>query len=192
MAGSARYTAILDANVLYPNLLRDLLLSLAAAGLYHARWTALINEEWTRNLALNRPDITAPKINDLLRLVNQSVPDCLVENFVGLIPGLELPDPDDRHVLAAAIVGHADAIVTANLKDFPNSILARHNIEAQHPDDFLMNQLELRPFEALEVIKKLRARQRNPAHSAAALVDLIERNGLPQTAQHLRARTGLI
>jgi hypothetical protein len=57
MAGSSRYTAILDANVLYPNLLRDILLSLAASGLYHARWSAEINSEWTRNLGLNRPDI---------------------------------------------------------------------------------------------------------------------------------------
>ncbi len=108
MAGSARYTAILDANVLYPNLLRDLLLSLAAAGLYHARWTSEINDEWTRNLIANRPDLTS-KVPLLLELVNQAVPDCLVENYASLIESLVLPDPGDRHVLAAAIAGHADA-----------------------------------------------------------------------------------
>ena len=191
MAGSSRYTAILDANVLYPNLLRDLLLSLAAAGLYHARWTGKINEEWTRNLVANRPDI-ASKIGVLLDNVNQAVPDCLVENYESLIENLDLPDKDDRHVLAAAIAGHADAIVTANLKDFPANVVAKHGIEVQHPDDFLMNQLELRPFEALEVIKRVRAKRRSPVCSVTELIDMIEKSGLPQTAQHLRAHAGLI
>lgn len=191
MAGSSRYTVILDANVLYPNLLRDVLLSLAAAGLYHARWTARINDEWTRNLAANKPEI-APKIGLLLEQVNQAIPDCLIENYEFLIDKLLLPDPNDRHVLAAAIVGHADAIVTSNLKDFPTSALAQHGVEAQHPDDFVMNQLELRPFDALEVFKQVRAKRRNPACTAAELIDMVEKNGLPQTAQHLRARAGLI
>lgn len=191
MAGSARYTAILDANVLYPNLLRDLLLSMASAGLYHARWTSQINDEWTRNLVANKPEI-APRIALLLELVNQAVPDCLVENYASLIDSLSLPDPDDRHVLAAAIAGHANAIVTINLKDFPEEVLALHGIEAQHPDDFLMNQLELRPFEALEIIKRVRARMRNPARSAAELIEMLEKNGLPQTAQYLKSRVGLI
>jgi len=191
MAGSARYTAILDANVLYPNLLRDLLLSLASAGLYHARWTSKINDEWTRNLIANRPDL-ASKVPLLLELVNQAVPDCLVENYASLIESLVLPDPGDRHVLAAAIAGHADAIVTANLKDFPETVLAQHGIEAQHPDDFVMNQLELRPFEALEVIKRVRARMRHPARSAVELIELLEKSGLPQTAQYLKAHAGLI
>lgn len=191
MAGSARYTAILDANVLYPNLLRDLLLSLAAAGLYHARWTDRITQEWSSNLLLNKPHLQ-DKMARLVDLVNESVPDCLVQNYEPLIEGLQLPDPNDRHVLAAAIVGHADAIVTSNLKDFPVEVLAKHNIEPQHPDDFIMNQLELRPFEALEVIKKVRARMNNPAYSAHELVEMIKKSGLPQTAQHLKVHVGLI
>lgn len=191
MAAASRYTVILDANVLYPNLLRDILLSLATTGLYHARWTARINEEWTRNLVNNKPDI-ASKIGLLLEQVNQAVPDCLVEHYEFLIEGLVLPDPDDRHVLAAAIFGHADAIVTANLKDFPLSTMAQYGIEIQHPDDFVMNQLELRTFEALEVFKRVRSKRRNPPCTAAELIDMVERNGLPQTAQHLRAHVGLI
>ena len=177
MAGSSRYTAVLDANVLYPNLLRDILLSLAAAGLYHARWTTHINDEWTRNLVANRPDIES-KIGLLLEQVNAAVPDCLVGNYEYLIDCLSLPD--------------ADAIVTANLKDFPAKVMAQHGIEVQHPDDFIMNQLELRPFEALEVLKRVRAKRRNPACSASEFIDMVERSGLPQTAQHLRVRAGLI
>jgi hypothetical protein len=191
MAGSSRYTAILDANVLYPNLLRDILLSLAVAGLYHARWTTHINDEWTRNLIANRPDIES-KIGLLLEQVNAAVPDCLVEDYEYLIDSLALPDADDRHVLAAAIVGHADAIVTANLKDFPAKVMVKYGIEVQHPDDFVMNQLELRPFEALEVFKGVRAKRRKPECSAAELIDMVEKSGLPQTAQHLRAHAGLI
>ncbi len=192
MAGSARYTAVLDANVLYPNLLRDLLLSLAEAGLFHARWTNKINNEWAVNLVKNKPE-TAPRIEQLMRLVNQSVPDCLVENYEYLIDSLSLPDPDDRHVLAAAIVGHADAIVTNNLKDFPTEYInQQHSIEVQHPDDFLLNQLQLRPFEALEVLKSIRARLKKPVYSAQEFVDLIERSGLPQTGQYLQMQVGLL
>lgn len=191
MAGSSRYTAVLDANVLYPNLLRDILLSLAAAGLYHARWTEKINEEWSRNLAADRPDI-APKIGALLEQVNRAVPDCLIEGYEYLIAGLVLPDPDDRHVLAAAIVGHADAIVTANLKDFPAEALDKYGVEVQHPDDFIMNQLELRPFDALEVVKQVRLRRRKPPCSVLEMIDMIERNGLPQAAQYLHTKVGLL
>ena len=70
--------------------------------------------------------------------------------------------------------------------------MARYGIEVQHPDDFVMNQLELRTLEALEVFKRVRAKRHNPTCTAAELIDMVERNGLPQTAQHLRARSGLI
>ena len=185
MAGSSRYTVILDANVLYPNLLRDILLSLATAGLYHARWTEKISQEWSTNLATNRPDIES-KIPQLIALINAAVPDCLVENYEVLIESLNLPDSDDRHVLAAAIAGHADAIVTSNLKDFPASVLKQYDLEAQHPDDFNMNQFELLPFEALGVMKKIRARMKNPSLSASELIQAVERSGLPQTVKHLQ------
>lgn len=191
MAGSSQYTAVLDANTLYPAPLRDLLLSLAVDGLYHARWTARIHEEWVRNLSRNRPELRA-QLGALVELMNRSVPDCLVENYEGLIAGLVLPDPDDRHVLAAAIAGHADAIVTFNLKDFPADALDAHQIEAIHPDDFMLNQLELRPYEALAAVKKMRARLNRPPQTAAELIATLERSGLPATATHLRQAQALI
>ncbi len=117
----------------------------------------------------------------------------MVENYGYLIDSLSLPDPDDRHVLAAAIAGHADAIVTNNLKDFPAEYInQQHSIEVQHPDDFLLNQLQLRPFEALEVLKSIRARLRKPVYSAQEFVSLIERSGLPQTGQYLQMQVGLL
>lgn len=191
MAGTSRFTAVLDANVLYPNLLRDLLVSLAVAGLYSAKWTERINDEWTKNLKIDRPDI-AHRIDDVRVLLNQSVPDCLVENYEALIPGLDLPDPDDRHVLAAAIAGHADTIVTMNLKDFPAKTLAKHSIEVVHPDDFIMNQLELSRLEALATVKQVRARFRKPPISVDEFIGMMQKSGLPQSAQHLAPLASLI
>ena len=191
MAGSSRYTAILDANVLYPQLLRDTLLSLAVARLYHARWTATIHGEWTRNLLLTRPDL-ATRLPAVVALMNSSVPDCLVTHYEKLAESLELPDPDDRHVLAAAIVGHADAIVTFNTKDFPEAVLQPYGIEVQHPDEFVVNQLQLQKIPALSAIKKMRARWTNPARPAQELITAFELRGMPMTADLLREAITLI
>jgi PIN domain len=168
-----------------------LLISLAIDGLYHARWTHRIHNEWVRNLALNRPDVQ-PRLAALVELMNLSVPDCLIQNYEGLIAGLALPDPDDRHVLAAAIAGHADAVVTFNLKHFPASALAPYLVEAIHPDDFVLNQLELKPYEALAAVKKMRARLTRPPQTAADLIATLARAGLPATAAHLRSAAELI
>lgn len=191
MVGSARYTAILDANTLYPTLVRDLLLSLAAAGLYHARWTDAIHEEWTRNLARDKPEYAA-KLPAIVAAMNRAIPDCLVQNYQPLIGCVALPDPKDQHVLAAAIAGHADAIVTFNTKDFPQSVLAPHGIEVQHPDDFVMNQLQLQELSALEAIKTMRARWKNPQRSASELIEALEKRMMPLSAAHLRDAQGLI
>lgn len=124
MAGSALYTAVLDANVLYPFAIRDLLLCLAEEGLFHARWTPDIHHEWVRNLYANQPELGEAKLWALVEVMNRSIPDCVVTGYGQLINSLSLPDPDDRHVLAAAIAGQADTIVTFNLKDFPQAVLA--------------------------------------------------------------------
>jgi hypothetical protein len=139
----------------------------------------------------DRPDI-ASKIDRLVELVNLSVQDCLVEGYEYIIPTIELPDLNDRHVVAAAVVGHADAIVTFNLKDFPAELIDKFGVDVQHPDDFLMNQLQLRQFDALEVMRKVRGRYRNPQLSAKEFIELVSRNGLPQTAQYLQTHMGLI
>ena len=191
MAGSARYTAILDANVLYPQLVRDTLLSLAVERLYHARWTTTIHAEWMRHLAKDRPEIAA-KLPQLAERMNASVPDSLVTNYETLITSIDLPDPDDRHVVAAAIAGHADAIVTFNTKDFPADVLQPYGIEVQHPDEFVMNQLQLQKIPALSAIKKMRARWTNPARPAQELIEAFERRGLPMTADLLREAVTLI
>lgn len=185
MAGSSRYTVVLDANVLYPALLRDLLLSLAHADLYSAKWSSHIRDEWTRSLLRDRPQM-GDRIAEAARLMEAAVPDCLVLGYEHLIENLHLPDPDDRHVLAAAIAGHADAIVTWNERDFPQSALDPFGIEVQSPDEFVLNQLMLEKIPALTAIKRMRERWERPQYDALALVDLLEQRGLPQTAAHLR------
>lgn len=193
MAGSARYTAILDACVLYPASLRDLLLSLARDGLYHARWSEEIETEWVRNLLLKRPDLDEARLRRTCALMAQAVPDSQVTGWEKLVGGLpDLPDADDGHVLAAAICGHADAIVTFNLDDFPAAVLAPFGVEAQHPDDFLLNQLDLNPIAALKSIKAMRARWRKPPVAALELVVSLEKLGLPLTATRLREVAELI
>ena len=192
MAGSARYTALLDACVLYPAPVRDLLLSLARVGLYHSRWSVQIQQEWMHNLLKNRTDLTADQLQRTCTLMNQAIPDCIIEHYEPLIESIQLPDPNDRHVLAAAIKGHADAIVTFNLKDFPAETLNRYDIEAQHPDDFVLNQIELHEITALATIKEMRLRLKNPQQSAEELIATFERCGLPSTSTWLRRAVRLI
>lgn len=191
MAGSARYTAVLDANVLYPALLRDVLLSLADAEVYSAKWSRHIREEWTRSLLRDRHGMEA-QIAAAADAMEQAIPDCLVSGYEHLIESLKLPDPDDRHVLAAAIAGHADAIVTWNQRDFPQEVLDPFGIEVQTPDEFVLNQIMLDNVAALASIKRMRERWARPQYDAPALVALLEKRGLPQTAAHLLDVVGLI
>ncbi len=133
MAYSSSFTALYDANVLYSAPLRDFLMRLSTTGLYRAKWTEEINDEWMRNLLANRPDLKPGAIERVRQLMNANVRDALVDGYQALIPAIEgLPDPNDRHVLAAAIVGRAHVIVTYNLKDFPREALNPYGIESQH------------------------------------------------------------
>lgn len=186
MAGSARYTALLDACVLYPAPVRDLLMSLASAQLFHARWTDRIQDEWVESLLTQRPDLDPKALANTVTLMNKAVLDSTVVQYESLIDTLTLPDPNDRHVLAAAIRGHADAIVTFNLVDFPSAYLADFDIEVQHPDDFIANQFELHQLRAIGAVKGMRQRLKNPPLSPDQLADSLERCGLPQSANYLR------
>ncbi|WP_230204834.1 PIN domain-containing protein [Parafrankia elaeagni] len=113
------FTVVYDANVLYPNTLRDLLIRIAQSGLIQAKWTNEILDEMLTAIRRNRPEISVEKRDRLRGLMNASVRDVLVSGYEPLIDGLKLPDPDDRHVLAAAVKAGAQVIVTRNLKDFP-------------------------------------------------------------------------
>jgi len=192
LAGSSVYTAVLDACVLYPAPVRDLLLSLAVEGLFHARWSSRIQDEWVSNLLANRTDLTREGLAQTVDAMNQGIPDCLVVGWEALEPSVSLPDAGDNHVLAAAIRGHADTIVTFNLKDFPSDYLATFDIEAHHPDDFVLNQIELAEIPAIRAVKKMRARLKNPPKSAEELLERLRQCNLPLSADRLRHAIDLI
>lgn len=105
------FTALLDASVLYSAPLRDLLLELAVSDLYRAKWSDEINDEWINALLSNRSDLTREQLERTRDLMNMHVRDALVEGYEDLIEIVRLPDPGDRHVVAAAIKGRADVIV---------------------------------------------------------------------------------
>lgn len=191
MAVSGRYTVVIDACVLFSRLQRDVLLSLAHADLYTARWTQEIENEWTASLKKKYPD-AAEKIPLLVEQMREAIPDCLIVDYELFIPSLKLPDENDRHVLAAAIRGNADAIVSLNTKDFPVDVLSKFDIEIQTPDQFVLNQIMLHPPKALTAIKKMRARWDRPSLTASDMIDLFEKRQLPQTAAHLRDVLDLI
>lgn len=179
--------------MLYPLAIADSLISLAAAGLYAAKWTTAIEEEWVRNLELQRPDLVG-KLGyrrDQMRLavVDWEVPE---QAWSAITGHLRRPDADDVHVLAAAIACHADCIVTANLRDFPADALAPFGLTALHPDDFIVAQLDLDQIAALVAFKEMRRRRKRPQDSAEEFAQMLERNGLPATAARLREAAPLI
>nr|WP_292345916.1 PIN domain-containing protein [Mesorhizobium sp.] len=183
----------MDACVLYPAPLRDLLVELAAGGgLYRAKWTEQIHDEWIRNLLQNRPDLKPEQIYRTRDLMNRAVLDCLVDGYQDLLPSLALPDENDRHVLAAAIVSAFDAIVTFNFRDFPKPVLDKYQLDLIHPDDFIFQQFGIDNAAVLVSVQRCRARLRNPPRSAAEYLDTLERQGLPKTVGHLRAYAGVI
>lgn len=179
------FTVIYDACVLYPAPLRDFLMWLALSGRFRARWSAQIHDEWKRNLLKNRSDITPEQLDRTSALMDRAIPDALVTGHDVLVPGLNLPDADDRHVLAAAIRCNASVIVTFNERDFPESVLAPFGIEAQHPDEFAENLFDLDPAAVVAAAQRQRAQLKNPALTTDAYLDALRRQGLVQTAKAL-------
>lgn len=178
------FVVLLDANVLYPAPLRDFLITLATTGLYRAKWTEEINDEWTRNLLEQRPELE-PALTRTRELMTRAVPDALVTGYESLVAGLTLPDLGDRHVLAAAIRAGAQIIVTHNLKDFPSESLDPYGIEAMHPDEFLEYQFGLRANLVIKAAKTQRARLVNPPKSPEAFLERLAAQGLVVTAEKL-------
>lgn len=183
----ANFSVIYDANIFYSAPLRDLLVELACTSLFKAKWTEEIHSEWIESLLKDRTDIKRQSLETTKNLINEAVPDCLIENYESLITAVTLPDANDRHVLAAAIKGKADLIVTLNLKDFPTTELNKYSIKAKHPDDFLMDLLSLSAPTVHQAIRDVRSRLKNPPIDSSRYLDNLEARGLPITVSSLRA-----
>ena len=183
---NSAFTAVFDACVLYPANVRDLLMRLACTGCFRARWSDDIHDEWIRNLLARRDDLTHERLQRTAELMNAAVEDALVADYASLIPGIEgLPDPDDRHVVAAAIRCGASVIVTYNLKDFPAEALARWGLEAQHPDEFVENLFDLHQAHVLGAVRNMRAALRNPPLTIEELFTVLLKAELAQTVRCL-------
>lgn len=176
------FTAFFDANAFYGARLRSLLLTLAQTKQFRARWSASVQDEWVGHLKSNRPDLDPAKIDQTRALMDAAVPDCLVTGFEPLIPALALPDPKDRHVLAAAIVCRANCIVTFNLADFPAASIANFGIHAVHPDEFLLDVHGLDADAFVRAVEEDRLRYRNPPLSLADYVASLRKSQVPKTA----------
>lgn len=181
------FTAIYDANVLHPPGLRDLLVRLGQTGLFRARWTEQILAETIASILRRRPDLEASRLARTRDLMCEAIPDCIVTGHEPLIDGLELPDPNDRHVLAAAIRCSAQVTVTSNLADFPVSVLEPFNIEAQDPDQFVLDLVDLAPGRVAAVVQQQADALRNPPRTVDDLLETLSASGLPRTVAALRS-----
>jgi predicted nucleic acid-binding protein len=164
------YTALLDANVLHPMVLCDLLIRLSQHGLYRARWSRRILDEVVRSIARRRTDIPLSKLEHRIDMMNQAVADAEVEESEHLTASLSVFG-NDAHVVAAAIMGRADVIVTSNLSDFPSAALQPYNLVAQSPDGFLVDQWGLRPEIVLQALRDQAAALTRPAMSPSEVAD---------------------
>jgi PIN domain len=176
-------TAVLDACVLYPAPLRDLLMWLALSDLFRARWTSMIHDEWMRNLLANRPDLKHEDLARTRSLMDAHVRDCVVTGFEPLIASIALPDADDRHVVAAAVHSGAQRIITFNLTDFPDEQLQPLGLQAVHPDGFVLDLLNKDPDKVCQAVAMHRRTLKNPPKSGEAYLDTLLKQGLPQTVE---------
>lgn len=191
MSGRAdRFTAVLDANVLAGALPRNILLSLAEAEFFRPRWSAEILDEFVRQFERRFGDLEGAARQRAM--MERAFPEALVTDHQGLIEVLELPDPDDRHVLAAALQTKAAVIVTENLRDFPVAVLARYDIEPVGLDDFIADILDLAGSDAVAALRLMRERFRQPSITAGMLIRKIEQLGLTQTADLLAGYEDLL
>lgn len=181
------FTVVYDACVLHPSTLRDLLIRIAQSGLVRARWTDAILDETFASVAERRPDISPARLARTRDLMCRAVRDCLVTGFEPITEILELPDPDDRHVLAAAIKTGAQVIVTDNLRDFPVEVLDQWGVEAKSADDFVLDQLHLDAPSVYVAVQQIADAWRNPPGTFGDVLDRLERTGLVASVAFMRS-----
>lgn len=183
-----RFTVVLDACTIFPMLPRDVLLTLATHGFFSPKWSPVIRAEWTRNLAARlrqrSNDADAQKrVDRIAAAMNTAFPDAEVITELAEPDILEPVHAKDRHVVVTAIETQADAIVTFNITDFAAAHLKEHlQIEVIHPDDFIMDLVDLNEKRAVAVFRELRARKKDPPWKTSELVQRLRDAALVQTS----------
>ena len=174
----AAFTVFYDANVLYPAELRNFLMHLALMGVFRAKWSADVHEEWIRNLLKNRPDLTREKLESTRQLMDKAAPMRWSQGINTSFLDFFFPTKMTRC--------GASLIVTSNLADFPPEALSPFDIEAQHPDEFILHLFDLTPGLVIEAAHNHRTSMKNPPKTVEEYLDSLESQGLTQTASALR------
>ena len=183
-----RFTVVLDACTLFTMLVRDVLLTLAGHEFFNTKWSARIRAEWMRNLSERLGERsfhgnTVTQVQRIATAMDAAFPDAAIEFECAEAAILEPVHVKDRHVVAAAMAVQADAIVTFNLADFAVAHLKEHlQIEVIHPDDFVMDLVDLHEKRAVSAFRELRARKQNPPWAPIELIQRLQRSGLVQTS----------
>ena len=185
MIHSVRFIVVLDTNVVYPVIIRDILLWFAHYDLYTPKWSEHIFDEWKK--VMKEKGVSEEEANKRINKVNSAFPDALVQNYKVLIDHLKLPDEDDRHVLAAAIRTNANLIVTNNIKDFPESYLQLFSLSAKTADDFLTDIIDLNQEQAIAAFKEMVLNKKNPKQDEFEILNQLRNAGLRDTANYLHA-----
>lgn len=187
-----RYSAFLDANVLHPAFLRAALLWFADARLLRPVWSKDVLAEWRRSVQRRHSAIDDAQLDQLQSTFTMFFPDAEVRDYEAFIDAIELPDKNDRHVLAAAIVGRCNGIITANLKHFPLEVVAKFGIEVVHPDDFIVNVIDLDENKAVAACKRHREAMGVSKPTVEEYLARFETCGLIQAHQRLLQHRELI
>jgi len=138
-----------------------------------------------RGVLAERTTVSLESLERCRVLMNRAVPDSLVEGYESITSTLSLPDPDDRHVLAAAIHSGADLIVTFNLKDFPEAALQPHGVASIHPDSFVFQLLEDSEVQVCQIIHDQRTALKNPPKTVLEQLAIFDTIGLSQSVARM-------
>lgn len=185
MIHSVRFTAVLDTNVIYPIIIRDIMFWFAHYDLYTPKWSENIFDEWRK--VMREKGVSEEEANKRIDKANSAFPDALVQNYKSLVNHLELPDKDDRHVLAAAIKTNANLIVTNNLKDFPKAYLQSFGLNAKTADDFLTDIIDLNQEQTIAAFKEMVLNKKNPKQDEFEVLNQFRNAGLKETANYLHS-----
>lgn len=179
------FSVVYDACVLHPAPLRDLLLRVALAGIVQARWSGAILDECFESIKRARPQLDPARLARTRELMERALPAAMVVGFESLIDSIDLPDSNDRHVVAAAIRAGAQAIVTFNLKDFPHGHLVQFDLEVKHPDEFVLDCLDLAPALVANCVREQALTLQNPPSTIEDLLGILRAGGLVQSVARL-------
>lgn len=185
------FGALLDACVLVPVALADTLLRAAEAGLYRPLWSDRILAETRAAILEVHPDEPHARVDARLAAMGCAFEDATVRDWEPLVDGIVLGgDPDDRHVVAAAVRGGASAVVTANVKEFPDPAMASLGLHAVRPDDFLLDLVDLDPPTMVEVVWNQAGATARPPLTPGQVLDSLDRAGAPEFATFMRPLVG--